>query len=112
MTPAERNRAIKKVLGKVFGNDKVRVRGETGTAYGWVSIYITVPKINCDCRQEGYTMGHRWDCEEFKKVSREVDKKVRQALEDSRLYDAIGNWTTDYGGELKEYNVIIKEEGE
>lgn len=40
MTTAERNRAIKTVLGKLYGRDKVRVRGGRGTSYGWAHIYI------------------------------------------------------------------------
>jgi hypothetical protein len=37
---AERNRAIKKTLGQVFGRDKIRVRGSRGTGYGYVSVRI------------------------------------------------------------------------
>jgi len=40
MNIAERNRAIKKVLGAVYGRDKVRVRGSRGTGYGWVTVHI------------------------------------------------------------------------
>ena len=44
MTVAERNRAIKKVLARRFGRKNVRVKGDRGTAYGWVNIYVQVPK--------------------------------------------------------------------
>ena len=37
---AARNRRIKKILSATFGADKVKVHGNRGTAYGWVSIKI------------------------------------------------------------------------
>ena len=37
---ANRNRAIKKTLGQVFGRDKVRVHGSRGTGYGYVRVRI------------------------------------------------------------------------
>lgn len=40
MDIAARNRAIKRVLGQVFGRDKVRVRGSRGTGYGYVRVQI------------------------------------------------------------------------
>ena len=40
MSTAERNRAIKKILGKAFAPHKVTVRGHRGTAYGWITINI------------------------------------------------------------------------
>lgn len=43
MEIAKRNRLIKKVLEQHFGRGNVRVRGDRGTAYGWVSVTITAP---------------------------------------------------------------------
>lgn len=40
MSYAERNRAIKKLVAQAFPGHKVRVRGHTGTARGWISINI------------------------------------------------------------------------
>lgn len=40
MSTAERNRKIKQVLTQAFGAGKVSVRGDRGTAYGWVTINI------------------------------------------------------------------------
>ncbi len=40
MTTAQRNRKIKALLAAEFGAEKVWVRGDRGTAYGWVSVYI------------------------------------------------------------------------
>jgi hypothetical protein len=40
MSTADRNRSIKKTLELAFGRGRVRVRGDRGTAYGWVSVNI------------------------------------------------------------------------
>jgi hypothetical protein len=37
---AARNRQIKKTLEQAFGRGKVSVRGDRGTAYGWVDVKI------------------------------------------------------------------------
>lgn len=51
MTHAERNRAIKKTLETAFGKGKVRVRGDRGTAYGWVNVSIDWTPL--DAEQSG-----------------------------------------------------------
>ena len=43
MTTAERNRKLKAVLVEEFGKGNVTVRGDRGTAYGWVHVKIKVP---------------------------------------------------------------------
>jgi hypothetical protein len=43
MTTAERNRKLKSVLVAEFGQGNVTVRGDRGTAYGWVCVKIKVP---------------------------------------------------------------------
>lgn len=40
MTTAQRNRKLKSLLATEFGHDKVWVRGDRGTAYGWITVYI------------------------------------------------------------------------
>lgn len=50
MQIAERNRLIKKVLSREFGQGKVTVRGSRGTAYGWVSVKIDVRPKDRDQR--------------------------------------------------------------
>ena len=40
MTPQERNKEVKKILSKSFGQKNVSVRGGKGTAYGWCDITI------------------------------------------------------------------------
>lgn len=52
MDIAERNREIKKLLTKTFGNGKVTVRGSRGTAYGWVTVKIAYAPRNWRERQE------------------------------------------------------------
>jgi len=48
MDCAERNRQLKKLLKKDY--PEVRVTGDRGTAYGWVSIRVSVPKPStCSC---------------------------------------------------------------
>ena len=43
MNIAQRNRALKALLEKTYVRGNVRVRGSTGTAYGWVRVKITTP---------------------------------------------------------------------
>ena len=81
MDIAERNRLIKKILSKAFGQGNVTVRGSRGTAYGWVSV-----KIN-------YTPHDR-------ETSRELKAKIWQLFDAAKIdigtygYDDPGS---DYG---------------
>jgi hypothetical protein len=52
MNIAERNRAIKRTLARVFGRDKIKVRGSRGTGYGWVSVDIDYTPLDVEQRQE------------------------------------------------------------
>ena len=52
MTIAERNRAIKALLTRQFGKGAVTVRGNRGTAYGWVRVKINYRPKNRDHRVE------------------------------------------------------------
>ena len=51
MTCAERNRLIKKLLTRSFGNG-VTVHGSRGTAYGWVRVNIPYAPKTYDHRNE------------------------------------------------------------
>lgn len=69
---ANRNRAIKKTLAAVFGRDKVTVRGDRGTAYGYASVHINhsprdfeqLDQLRTLCRQllikANIDLGHRY----------------------------------------------------
>jgi len=39
-TVAQRNREVKKFLSGIYGSKNVRVKGGTGTAYGWMIVDI------------------------------------------------------------------------
>jgi hypothetical protein len=49
---AERNRAIKKTLEQAYGRGNVRVRGDRGTAYGWVNVRIDQTPLDMDQARE------------------------------------------------------------
>jgi hypothetical protein len=49
---AVRNRAIKATLERAFGKGKVTVRGDRGTAYGWVSVKIDYTPMDRDTYNE------------------------------------------------------------
>jgi len=105
---SERNRRIKKVLSEIFGRDNVSVKGARGTAYGWVYIFIKIPKItDCNC---GKPYGdHLNTCEKWRNTVAEIESKVEKALKDSNLLDEIGTYYTDMGFKQKEYDVFIRE---
>ena len=52
MAYAERNRAIKKTLELAFGEGKVRVRGDRGTAASWVTVHIDWTPLDMDQARE------------------------------------------------------------
>jgi hypothetical protein len=74
---AARNRQIKKVLEQAFGRGKVSVRGDRGTAWGWVDV-----KINHTPRN--------WE------VARELSAQVLALLDAAKI--EIGRYdSSDYG---------------
>lgn len=70
MSTAERNRAIKKTLEQAFGRGKVRVRGDRGTAYGWVHVNIDWTPLNNDQARE--MKGHIWDLLRASKLAAQI----------------------------------------
>ena len=52
MDYSARNRLIKKTLVAAFVGRKVSVRGDRGTAYGWVSIKVDWTPLDCDQSNE------------------------------------------------------------
>jgi acid stress-induced BolA-like protein IbaG/YrbA len=52
MSCAERNRQIKKILTEAFKPHKVSVKGDRGTAYGWVKIHIAYRPKDRDERDQ------------------------------------------------------------
>jgi len=97
MSIRERNKMIKKLLAKEFGYKNVRVRGDRGTAYGWVDVYVKVPKRhsgNCDVL-----------CYQCRKEREEVRNRVWKILDEHGLTDELGVWYDDMG--YKHYEIII-----
>jgi len=115
MTVAERNRAIKKVLARRFGRKNVRVKGDRGTAYGWVNIYVQVPKPHkgeCE-RPEGWP-GSFYECDACKRVREETEKEIWRLLKEAGLYDELGTYYDDMGDKHKEViiHIFLVEEDE
>lgn len=52
MEIAARNRQIKKVLSRAFGQGNVTVKGSRGTAYGWVTVKIAYAPRSRDEERE------------------------------------------------------------
>lgn len=71
MTTAERNRAIKATLTKAFGQGNVRVRGNRGTAYGWVDVHINWTPLDADQARE--MKGLVWQLLAAADLSKEID---------------------------------------
>jgi len=97
---AERNRAIKKALSKVFGRENVRVRGDRGTAYGWVDITITQPKNHkCD---------GNWRCQECIKQIEEIKRRVWDILKETGLINYLYTYYNDMNERRYECIVEVK----
>jgi len=95
---AERNRAIKKALARVFGVENVRVRGDRGSAYGWVDITITQPKPhNGECD---------WRCQECARVRDEVKTRVWQILRETGLINELFTYWDDMNE--RRYECIVE----
>ncbi|RLI80648.1 hypothetical protein DRP04_07965 [Archaeoglobales archaeon] len=93
MRVAERNRRIKKALAKVFGYKNVRVRGDRGTAYGWVEITVKVPR---DPNK------HPFEQED------EVKAMVWNILRETGLYDELYTYYDDMGEARKECIIDVE----
>ena len=104
MAIAERNRRIKKVLGKFFGRENIRVKGGRGTAYGWVEIAlrIKIPK-EIDVVLEGSSIL----TEEYRKIRDKVISKIYELLREADLMKEIGVYYDDFNIKRSEMNITI-----
>ena len=100
MRVAERNRAIKKALAKVFGFQNVRVKGDRGTAYGWVDITIIQPK-NHECDGD-------WRCQECSKQTDEVKRKVWDILKETGLIKHLYTYYNDMNEKRYQCTITVK----
>ena len=97
---AARNRLIKKALGKEFGYSNVKVKGDRGTAYGWVTIRIMAERPhNGECD---------WSCPICSDFAYEIKRKVWQILKDTGLDKEIGTYYSDAGEERKECIIEVR----
>ena len=105
----ERNRKIKQVLSKEFGYQNVKVKGERGTATGWVNIYIKAKKPHKgECpRPEGWN-GYYYECEECRRKREKVKNKVLEILKKSGLYDELYSYYDDMNYKHKECIITVE----
>jgi hypothetical protein len=90
MTVAERNRRIKQTLIAHYGTGNVRVRGDRGTAYGWVDVRITHKLTPTeDLAANPYAMSD---------AARAEEAQVWQLLDQAGLARAIGTYGYDDPG--------------
>lgn len=96
MTTAQRNRKIKTILAAEFGADKVWVRGDRGTAYGWVNVYLDVPKPEPQLNETG--SAYTPEAREFAEKTKARVWELIAAADDVKIgtygYDHPGS---DYG---------------
>ena len=100
---AKRNRAIKKVLSKEFGRENVRVRGERGTAYGWVNVTVTIP-ANFRITDGGYYT------QEAKEAMNQTQRRVIEILKREGLWEQLGIYYDDMpdASERREITIDVK----
>ena len=53
----QRNSKIKKLLRTKF--PKVSVKGQTGTAFGWINIHLGLPHHNPEAREQAITLARK-----------------------------------------------------
>ncbi|MEM4727702.1 MAG: hypothetical protein QXD04_05570 [Candidatus Bathyarchaeia archaeon] len=97
---AQRNLQIKKALSQRFGSKNVRVKGERGTAYGWVDITIKAEKPHkgdCD-----------WRCEQCENKRWEVKREAWRILQETGLDKQLGHYYDDYGEKRPECTIEVK----
>ena len=125
----ERNGRIKKALLKYYSAKDVTVRGDTGTAYGWVKIKVTVNRpavCNCKVIEEWakwakvpYMMKYRgqldqnnyrssYMCENCLKVHEENTKKMNEIV--NKFYNEFGTYYADDGYDTEHREVIAEVE--
>ena len=103
MSVKERNRLIKKVLVEEFGFKNVKVRGDRGTAYGWVEVTITAQKPHKGDCEPPYTIGGI--CKACDSKYWEIRKRVWRILEENDLIKELGIYYDDFNE--KRYEILI-----
>jgi hypothetical protein len=97
---ARRNRLIKKALAAEFGQRNVSVKGDRGTAYGWVDIKIRREKPhNAECD---------WRCPLCNELREKVKQRVWQILKDTGLDKEISTYYDDMNYEHKECIITVE----
>lgn len=97
---AKRNRLIKAALVAEFGRGNVSVRGERGTAAGWVNIEIKAKKPHegdCD-----------WGCLMCRDARDKVEGRVWQILAETRLDRMLYTWYDDMGERHYECSIRVE----
>jgi hypothetical protein len=97
---ARRNRLIKKALAAEFGQGNVSVKGDRGTAYGWVDIKIRYKKPHneeCD-----------WRCSLCNELRDKVKQRAWQILKDTGLDKEISTYYDDMNYEHKECIITVE----
>ena len=102
MTVSERNRQIKKALAEEFGYKNVSVKGDRGTAYGWVNIKIVAKKPEGEDCNPGDPY---WKCEKTREKIDQIKKRVWQILKETGLDRYLFSFYDDMLG--KQPEVII-----
>lgn len=100
---AMRNRLIKKALTKEFGYGNVRVRGDRGTAYGWVLIRIKAKKPH-----DGHDEERRCMCPSCRDAYSKIQKRIWEILRMTGLEEKLGTYYGDMGTTNKECIVEVE----
>ncbi|MEM2352404.1 MAG: hypothetical protein QXT26_08370 [Thermoproteota archaeon] len=97
---ARRNRLIKAALSEVFGRENVSVKGDRGTAYGWVIITIYAEKP------------HEGECERIclacNDKRREIERKAWRILEETGLVEELNIYYDEMGNQRYECIIDVK----
>jgi hypothetical protein len=99
MRVVERNRAIKKALARFFGRENISVKGDRGTAYGWVNIEVRARKLHsgeCD-----------WHCLLCRDAKDKIKEKVWQILKETGLDKELYTYYDDMGCQHKECSITV-----
>ena len=101
MTTAQRNRAIKKMLINKTGNKSIKLKGGTGTAYGWIHINLDIVKPDaCRC------IPREWqNCRPCKDFRHETSNNVEKLIVDS-FKDELRTYMSDDYRDQKNYNCV------
>jgi len=97
---ATRNRLIKKALAAEFGYENVSVKGDRGTAYGWVKIKIKARKP--------HSGGCEWLCPLCREEMNKIVGRVWRILKESGLERELYTYYDDIGCERKECIIEVE----